>query len=208
MIDRKAAITTAILIAITTVISASGGLYVYFTRSEMLPPDWLVIGHLLGPSLGIAMWLLMRRQARKFPEPQNLDASFKKHYGLLLVFSCAFLALMQTYFVARDLGMIVPSTSKARFFIAALGLFFVVFGNTHGKLPSPFKGHAEPFSWDKMSRFTGWTFVVYGFALFVGAFTIPARVMLPALIVLWSTGMALLLVRRRHLIQDKKKRMP
>src|SRR5687768_1031888 len=117
MIDRRAAITAAVLITVTILVSGSAGFYMYMTRPELISPRSIVLGHLLGPGIGIAMWLLTRRGMRNFPDPQNLETPLKKHYGLMLVFACAFVALQQAYFAVRDLGIVAPSSSTARLFI-------------------------------------------------------------------------------------------
>jgi len=198
MIERKAAITAFILILATSVASLWSIVHVHV--------GWLIVGHILVPCLGVAMWLLMRRDVRRYPNAHNLEGALKKHYGFMLVSCCAVLALIEAVFVAHDFGVQDPLYHGRLLPVALLGVIFVVLGNARGKLPSPYKGgHAEPISWDTMNRFVGWVFVICGFGMSFGSLILPAWVLLPYLVVSWLIGMSLLVAKRQQLLIGRLK---
>lgn len=204
MIDLRYAIAATALIAITSATSVFGGLFIYVTQPELLSPRWNVHRHLVWPSAGIVTWLILWWTTRTFPNRHNLEGSLKKHYGLWLVFVCAICAFMQIILLGTGLEIFEHSPTRAKLFLAAVGLGMVVLGNGAGKLPSPYKGRSEPFSWDKMARFEGRLGVLTGLFVFMYAFAQPSP-MAAALILLWSILIVVVMLHKRHHLKQEKR---
>ena len=205
MINRKMATAAAVLFVATLVASSWSLVHLYETDPERVTIKWVIFGHLLGPAVDVAMWILIRRSARRFPDPQNLEAPLKRHFGFILVSVFAVIALKQTMLLARQLDIHVSLHNIASLPVVLMGVFLVVIGNGLGKLPSPYKGRRpEPFSWDKMNRLTGWIFVILGLGLVAGSLALPRSAILPGIVVAWVLCMSLLLVKRHRLRQNTK----
>lgn len=208
MINRKTAITAVILILATTIASSWSLVHVYATDPERVTVRWLIFGHLLGPSMSIIMWLLIWRSARRYPNPHDLEAPLKKHFGFMLISYCAVMTLIQTVILARGFGIREPLHGMNTLPMAFMAVILIVAGNSLGKLPSPYKGdHREPFSWDKMTRFNGWVMVIYGFGVLIGALMLPRGAIFPSLVASWILVMSLMLGNRYRLKREMKGEM-
>lgn len=203
MIEHRHAITAAVLITITCCTSVFGGVFIYLSQPEIFSPSWIVQKHFAPLSTGIVMWLVLWWSTRKFPNPHDLERPLKKYHGVCLIFACAISAYLQIITLGTGLEIFEQSPTRAKLFLAAIGIGIIVLGNSAGKLPSPYKGQPEPYNWDKMNRFGGRLSVITGLIVILYAFAFPSR-MAPVLL-LWCVFVMVVSLLKHHQLKQEKR---
>ncbi|MSO73471.1 MAG: hypothetical protein EXQ84_07720 [Rhodospirillaceae bacterium] len=168
------------------------------------PIHYGMVRPFMPPLAAIGMWAISAYALRK-RWPGTTDPTVRKFYDLALLGTCLVGAVVEALIIVT--GADFEIGNGRRIGAALVGVLLLAIGNLNGKLPSPFKGKPEAFSWDQYSRFNGWVAIGFGLAMIAGAFTVPARAMTAFITVLWLTSMALMLTKKYLLKRDKQREM-
>lgn len=151
--DRRAGIAAAIAVVATALVACWGVLV-----RPTAWPRWLLSATILP-----AMWAFA-----EVVQERGRDESTGRAIMTLLRWCVAWTGLMLALSIALRLAMQAGLLSAAwqpvgrRLFGILLGIGMLLVGNALPKLRSPWPYPRQPFAWQQVHRFVGWTFVLAG----------------------------------------------
>jgi len=165
---------------------------------------------LFAPSLALlfTMGMLFTRKWLRSGSEEALQ-SWRRWYGLFLLFNTVITASAQAFTLARSLGGLqsVDRLILAHVIMVLTGIFMILVGNMLPKMPwlSARFRHAQldPWQWNRHLRFGGKLAVVYGVLIAVGMPLLPVRMFSPA-----TVGLVLVALAVNHWHRAKVKREP
>jgi len=136
-------------------------------------PDPGLRWFLLGASLP-ALWAYVEFAQVRGPDPEVGEATMAFHRYVVAFAGFMFASLIGLKLMVRT-GFLDPSWSSTveRLRWLGSGVGMVVFGNLLPTLRSPWPLRDQPFAWQQVHRFVGWTFVLGGLAIIVSGAFLP-----------------------------------